>query len=186
LITLNCISIIVNAQVNDDYYEKFNDRIYFGLGLSLGNFSQLEINPLTGIWIFPQWTVGMTMQYFYKQEGSLGQMSTNNSHTIGASLYTQLIPIPDINKTFHHGPHGGLVFHYEYEYLYFNDRLIGSVNNYQQIKGWKSIQLTGFGYRHKVGGKSAIMIVLLWDINKEIYSPYFNNPFLKAYITFGF
>lgn len=169
-------------------YTKFSDRIFYGgsLGLAVGHVTQIDIMPVTGIWIFPQWSVGVGGRYsYYSHSGYVIGATTRPSrtHIWGGSVFTQILPIPDFSEVLPIDIKGGLFFHAEYEKLLINRQLVNPLVTTQPGKTWIDLYLVGLGYRQRLGEKAAFNIMLLWDVSPGSYSPYLNNPMIRINFT---
>lgn len=171
-----------------NHYERFADRLYFGgsLGLVFGNrVTQVDIMPMGGIWIFPQWTIGAGGRYTYRKDRFDlvgGRMESQSTNIWGVSAFTQLLPVPDFNKTFGIDLHGGVVFHAEYEGLYVDTKFFDATST--SGTGWINMYLVGGGWHQRVGRRAAINFLVLWDLTNNRFSPYSSNPILRFNITF--
>ena len=71
LVIFVSVSTLVFSQRKHGDFQRFSDRVYFGgsLGLAIGNrITQIDVLPQGGIWIFPQWSVGLGGRYTYRRE----------------------------------------------------------------------------------------------------------------------
>ncbi|HBI81827.1 MAG TPA: hypothetical protein DDY04_07810 [Bacteroidales bacterium] len=171
-------------------FQRFSDRIYFGgsIGLVIGNrITQIDILPQGGIWVLPQWTIGIGGRYTYRRERfNLDPLSTSlepvTTTIWGYSGFTEILPIPDFNETFGIKMRGGLVIHGEFENLYL-DRQFFDITS-PKGKGWIWMYMVGGGWRQRLGDRAAINFLILWDLTDNRYSPYTSNPILRFSITF--
>ena len=179
----------IAAQENRDHEPKeFKDRFFWGgsLGLMIGHITQIDVVPVGGLWIFPQWSVGLTGRYgFYNQRGILLTDSNRSysSHIFGGSVFSQILPIPDFSQYFSIPFRGGIVLHGEYEKLFIDRRVSNPFGNYVSGKTWTDLVLIGFGYRQRVGEKAAINMLVLWEMSNSKYSPYQQNPIIRVTFT---
>jgi len=170
--------------------KRFIDRLYAGgsLGLTFGSITQVDIVPIAGIWIIPQWTVGAGGRYSYYSHKGLfmgGSGERFRSNIWGASAFTQILPIPDLSETTPIPLKGGFFVHGETEWLYIDRSMMDPFAvDRDSGKTWIQLFLTGVGYRQKIGERAALNIMLLWDITKDTYSPYISNPMFRINITF--
>lgn len=169
-------------------FSTFSDRLFYGgaLGLAIGHITQVDVMPLAGIWIFPQWSVGVSGRYsFYNQSGYVIAPGVRNSstHIWGGSVFTQILPIPDFSEVLPVKVDGGIFFHAEYEKLFLSRRVFNPNLEVSSGKIWVDVYLIGVGYRQPLGERAAINMMLLWDVSKGDYSPYPNSPMLRLNIT---
>lgn len=169
-------------------FQRPADRIFFGgsVGLVIGSrVTQFDIVPTVGVWILPQWSLGIGGRYSYRKERfnlESGTTDPYKTHIWGVSGYTEILPIPDFYETFGINVHGGIILHGEYEGLYLDRKMIDF--NSDEGKGWVHLYLVGGGWRQRVGDKAAINFLVLWDLTDNRYSPYTTNPILRFSITF--
>lgn len=179
----------VKAQAQNGRYNSFADRLFAGgsFGLNFGSrITQIDLLPLGGIWILPQWNVGVSGRYSFRNERfnlEQGTSTPKKNHIWGVSGFTQVLPIPDLSEAFNVNIHGGLLFQCEYECLYVNKRLV-NMNDASSGKTWTNICFVGVGWRQLVGVRSAVNLVVLWDVSQNTYTPYIDNPVLRFSVTF--
>ncbi len=183
-LTSNCY-----AQGKKKEFEDFSDRIFYGgtIGLLLGTETRVDILPQVGIWVLPQWSLGVGGRYsFLKTSYSIAGIDTKplKTHIWGVSGFTQIIPVRDLDKAFGIGIHGGPIFQAEWEGLYL-DKSLGQLNeSTDNGKGWVHLVLVGAGYRFPLGDKAALNLLAMWNITDSRYSPYSSNPMLRVSINF--
>lgn len=170
----------------DDEFDKFSDRLFFGgtIGLTFGDVNQVDIVPLGGIWILPQWSVGVGGRYTYFSRRSLYQSGrVLRTHIWGFSGFTQILPISNFSDVTPIPLNGGIILHGEYEGLYLDQQMI-NVSSTLSGKTWVHLYLAGVGYRQILGERAAMNILLLWDLSNNPLSPYLSNPILRVNVTF--
>lgn len=157
------------------------DRLYAGgsMGLSVGgSVAQIDLLPVVGVWVFRQWTLGLGGRYsFRKARFSLQEGLTNgpSGHIWGASVFTQVLPIPSLHEAFGLGIDGGPLLHAEYERLWTFSH--GTRSNDQLV-------MLGAGWRQRVGPRTAMYMMVLWNLSSSAQSLYADNPVLRFCITF--
>ncbi len=169
-----------------DEFDEFSDRLFFGgtIGLTFGDVNQVDIVPLGGIWILPQWSVGVGGRYTYFSRRSIYQSGrVLRTHIWGFSGFTQILPISDFSKVTPIPLHGGIILHGEYEGLYLDQRMINASSTLAG-KTWVHLYLAGVGYRQILGERAAMNILILWDLSNNPLSPYLSNPILRVNVTF--
>lgn len=180
-----------NLVAQDERYEepeKFSDRFFWGgtLGLMVGHITQIDVVPIGGMWIFPQWSVGVAGRYgFYNQRGVLltDSKRSYSSHIWGGSVFTQVLPIPDFSEVFSIPFRGGIILHSEYEKIFIDRRVSNPFGDYVGGKTWTNLVLVGFGYWQRVGDKAGVNMLLLWEVSKNEFSPYQQNPIIRVTFT---
>jgi hypothetical protein len=171
---------LVNGQEKNEV--TWRDRLFFGgnVSLSVGSETAIELTPLVGYRITPRWSAGVGYKYeYYKSSGgTIGPYTIPSYSTsiYGGDIFTNFVFL----KNF---PTEGLSLmgQAEYESLslerkYFENpdatgRFI--INNF----------LVGGGIRQRIGRRSSINMLLLWNLNETKNSPY-SNPIIKFNFIF--
>lgn len=167
---LFCISLSSWGQGAIKKEHKLSDKLFFGagLGLQFGSITAIEITPMVGYKPIENLYLGTKGKYEYYK---------NNNYNTGTSVY------------------GGSVFgtyaffetvlaYAEYEALslesaYFDPQHIyGSGERY-----WMTSPLVGGGYLQSLGGRSKVMILLLWNLN-ETFGTYYSSPIVRISFMF--
>jgi len=189
--------LLIVSFVNNNIYsqsktkeaEKFSDKIFFGgsVGLLFGTVTRIDVLPQVGIWVIPQWAIGVGGRYTFRK-GTYGIVGEDTkpikSHIWGVSGFTQIMPVRDLDKAFGIGIHGGPIFQAEWEGLYL-DKSIGNVGTTSnEGKGWVHLVLVGAGYHFPLGDKAALNLLAMWNITDSRYSPYTSNPMLRISVNF--
>ncbi|RPH29771.1 MAG: hypothetical protein EHM93_16850 [Bacteroidales bacterium] len=183
------LSVGAAAQSRVKETKKFSDKIFYGgsIGLLFGTVTRVDILPQVGVWVIPQWAVGVGGRYTYRK-GSYGIVGEDTkplkSHIWGVSGFTQIVPFPDLDKAFRIGIHGGLIFQAEWEGLYLDKRIGNLSTTDENGKGWVHLVLVGVGYRFPLGDKAALNLLAMWNLTDSPYSPYSSNPMLRISINF--
>ena len=187
-VTFSILSIDAYAQRRHGDFQRFSDRLFFGgsIGLAVGNhLTQVDVVPMVGMWVLPQWSLGVGGRYSFRKERFnviSGESQSLKTHIWGVSGFTQILPIPDFHETFNIDVRGGILLHGEYEGLYMDKKFFDSLAS--EGKGWVHMYLVGGGWRQRIGDRAAINILLLWDLSNSRYSPYSSNPIIRFSITF--
>ena len=163
---------IDSAPGGSNQNSSFTDRLFFGgiLGLQFGSDqTYVEVAPLIGYKVSERLSTGLHLKYIYlkvhQDNNPYGNYSTN--------IYGG-------------GPFGrffiyeGLFAHLEYEIL--NMEVPDFYGGYRR-ENITSV-FVGGGYRQMLGEKSAMDIMLLYNINDGTYSPYV-NPIIQFGFAFG-
>lgn len=188
LLVIGLLAVMVSNGQERSEPKKFSDKLFFGgsLGLSVGYITQIDVVPVAGIWVIPQWSVGLGGRYsYYSHKGYAtgGPSKAYRTHIWGASAFTQIVPIPDFSEVLPIKLNGGIVFHAEYERLLIDRQRINPITSTTHGKTWVELYLVGFGYRQRLGEKSAFNIMLLWEVSKSKFSPYTQNPMIRINFT---
>ncbi|KAF0129706.1 MAG: hypothetical protein FD155_2298 [Bacteroidetes bacterium] len=141
----------------------------FGLGFSSYG-SNILISPQVGYKLTPAWEAGVRLTYnYYSYKDRLVKFSSNN---YGGGLYTSYV----IFK--------GLFVHLENELLSYQRAIItqGSVVDKERI-AVHSVFIGG-GYRQYFSSNSYASIMILYNLNETLNSPY-ENPMFRVGFGFG-
>jgi hypothetical protein len=151
--------------------ERILDRMDFGgyLGAQFGDVTYIEVSPLASYYITENFQAGLGFTYQYYSVDYDGYPDYSSS-AYGGSIFARYFVWRD------------LFAHVEYSPLYIAD--------YQYPPGvtpideapWAHDLLLGGGYRQWIGDRAAINLMLLFNVNETIYSPY-SNPIIR--IGFG-
>ncbi len=182
------IILFLGIKTSNAQSSRLKDKFFFGgaLGLTVGTITQFDFVPVAGMWVIPQWALGVGGRYsYYSQRGGslISGSQSYKAHIWGASGFTQILPIPDLSEKTPIPIRGGIFFHAEYEGLYLDRRMANPLDVNQQGKVWAELYLLGVGYRQRLGEKAALNVMLLWEIYENVYSPYPQNPMLRVYFT---
>lgn len=140
------------------------------LGLQFGTVTMIDVSPQFGYYPLEHISVGLGLTYEYIRDKRAYVYSTSgySVNIYGARLFTRLY-LPFYDPIFAHG---------ELEYMIYNDP--------SDKKKWINVTsvLAGLGYRQRLGGHSAINLMLLWNFNENENSLY-TNPIIRAGVDIG-
>ncbi len=179
-------TVTAQAQYSKNSYSSFRDRLFLGggIGMTFGDITRIDIAPVAGMWVVPQWSIGVGGRYtFYKPRYIGSSSSVSGTHIWGVSGFTQVLPFPDIGTLLNKEIGGGPILHGEYEGLYYDTKLMDPLAP-STGKQWVDILFVGGGWRQQVGDRAAINILLLWNLSGQDFTPYTSNPILRFTITF--
>jgi len=187
IMLLSCSNLFAQVKVKEK--KKLSDKIFFGgsIGMVFGTVTRIDILPEVGMWVLPQWSIGVGGRYTYRRERYNlinGESQNFKSHIWGLSGFTQIMPITDLDKVFKIGIHGGPIFQGEWEGLYLDKGNFDPNIISQEGRGWVHLFLVGAGYRFPVSEKSGINLLVLWELTNSRYTPYTTNPLLRLSINF--
>lgn len=152
----------LETQPNEDKKGIDFNRLYVGgsLGAQFGTFTFVNLSPDLGYWFTDRFTAGIGARYLYFSDSR-----TNYSTTIvGGSIFARYLITPEIFG------------HVEYEVL--NGRFDPTREKAFNI----SSLFVGGGYMQSLGDRFFTGIMLLYNVNDSVYSPY-RNPVIR--VTFG-
>jgi len=134
-----------------------------GFGLQFGDITLVEVSPTVGYLLTDNFLVGVGGRYIYFEDNTLNQDFSTNIY--GGSVFSQYFFLENF------------IAHTEYELLSletaFEEDSRVNVGSF----------FLGGGYRSSLGGNSYASILLLYNLNDDINSPY-TNPLVR--INFGF
>jgi len=148
--------------------EPFASRLFFGggLGLQFGSITLIEVSPLVGYKVTPKFSIGLSPTYkYYKYNAYYGNVETN---VFGGSIFSRYSIFENVFA------------HVEYETLFYNIQEPGYPTYRQQFNSF----FVGGGYNQRIGGNSAMYILLLWNLNDTPDSPYV-NPIIRVGFSVG-
>jgi hypothetical protein len=177
---LLCFSFIANGQAREEGgnpkrvspvsenagFKLDPDKIVVGgsFGILLGNITLIDISPTVGYLITDNLLLGVGGRYIYYSE-KVTSTFTFKTDVYGANIFAQYFFLENF------------IAHLEYELLNLEDfsRPESRVNIFSIF--------VGGGYRSMIGSNSFASILLLYNLNDDINSPY-TNPIIR--INFGF
>ena len=160
-----------NFGENSKPKETFASHLYFGggFGLQFGSMTLIEISPLAGYKITPKFSIGVSPTYkYYHYNNYYGQGLDLKTNVFGGSIFSRYFVFENIFA------------HVEYESLAYNTEVPGFTVTRQQYNSF----FVGGGYNQRIGGKSAMYILVLWNLNDTQYSPY-SNPVIRVGFSVG-
>jgi len=155
-----------------DSKRSIKDRFYVGgyLGLQFGTYTSIDISPLVGYRVTPDFNVGIGVLYTYT--------SFDYGGTIGQHGYSSWGGRLTANYTLFNF----LALGIEYQY-----RTVELYNVYEQSFEDQGVNVLflGGGIRQKVGGNTYMFLMAYYDVLQEEYSPY-NSVVLRIGVSAGF
>jgi hypothetical protein len=157
---------------NDSIPKKnpFKDKFYTGggFGLQFGDYTLVQVSPILGYRINENLSVGIGAAYQYAKSNYYN-FSTN---TYGGSVFGRYIIWRNI-------------FAYtEYEFLNIEYAELLSTNKIRKQRMNVSSIFVGGGFRQMIGENSAMVFMVLWNLDDSPYSPYV-NPVLRIGLEIG-
>jgi len=173
-----CIISIFAFKANGQYFENpekkptFKDKIYFGggLGAQFGQVTLIDFSPIIGYKLTDRFHPGIGFTYSYYNDKRYS--FPINYSTYGGSVFFDFFI------------YEGFFAHAEAEYL--NTKIytftVGS-SNYLTRREWIDSYLVGGGYFQKIGERSGIYFMILWNLNQTELTPY-SNPVMRVGFSF--
>jgi hypothetical protein len=150
------------------------ERIDFGgyLGIQFGTITLINISPLASYRITPKFHAGLGLTYQYYQDNTYNPHYSSSAY--GGSIFARYFIWRD------------LFVHLEYAPLYITNFVYyPPYTNPTGKAPWAHDILIGGGYRQWIGDKAFMSLMLLWNLNQTIYSPY-SNPIFRIGFGVGF
>ena len=165
------LNIAFYSFAQDDYYRspdeepivRFKDRLSFGggAGMQFGNQTIIEVSPKLSVKITDRFYAGIGASYSYYRinlDRIYGSGGLYKTSIYGGSTFLDYL----LTKS--------IVAHFEYESLNFEqyDNVLKEFN-----RSWVNSVFIGGGYRQYCNDdKSFIQILLLYNLNYQVNSPY--------------
>jgi hypothetical protein len=139
------------------------------LGAQFGNVTYIEISPLASYRVTDKFHAGLGLTYSYYKDNTY--IPAYSSSAYGGSIFARYFIWRD------------LFVHAEYAPLYITNFIYYPPALPDEGKApWAHDVLIGGGYRQWIGDRASINLMVLWNVNESIYSPY-SNPIIR--IGFG-
>jgi len=153
----------LNPTKKDNKFDPSRLVVGGGFGAQFGNITSVQLAPSVGYMFTDNLLAGVTGKYIYFQDRDFNYETS----MYGGGLFTQYFFLENF------------IAHAEYELL--NLEAYNAINFSEERVNVSSI-FVGGGYRSLMGGNSFVSIMLLYNLNDDINSPY-TNPILR--IGFG-
>lgn len=154
----------------NDTGERFADRLFIGggLGLQFGTSTYIEIAPIIGYKLTERLSAGLGLKYiYYKLKYSSTQSYSTNIYGGGPFVRFNVIE--------------GLFLHAEYEVLNLE---VPDIYYREYVRKNITSVFLGGGYRQMIGNSSSLDLLLLFNVNESMYTPY-PNPVIRIGFSFG-
>lgn len=169
LVSLLFISSHTIAQ-NPEHWSK---RLVFGgnLGLQFGTVTAIDLSPQIGYKVTDRLTPGIGISYqFYSDNRRVGYEF--KTHIYGGKTFVSYLLLENV------------LAHVEYEALslesvYFKTNYVPT----DPDRYWSHNLFVGGGYSHPIGAKGSIFLLVLYNLNEDINSPY-TNPVVRIGFNF--
>ncbi|MFM2206874.1 MAG: hypothetical protein RL213_849 [Bacteroidota bacterium] len=150
----------------DGQKTSLKDRIYFGgnFGLQFGTQTVIDINPICGYRLTPKFSAGIGVKYLYYRYKDRYQMYETDIY--GGSVFGRY----EVTQS---------IFAYS-EYELIN---LAVFDPYERRIDIGSM-FVGGGYSQRLGGRSSIYLMVLFNLNESSYSPY-DNPVFRMGVGIG-
>ena len=162
---------------NDNNFKFDKNRLFTGgnLGAQFGTSTFLDISPILGYYITDKFSAGIGAIYQYAGYKDRTFPAYNSNTSIyGGKLFLRYNIIESIFA------------HAEYEALNLETEYFDPMNyRHSTPRFFVHSILIGGGYRQPIGDYSSINLMVLYNINETIDSPY-RNPIIRMGFDIGF
>lgn len=173
LSVLLVLANIMYAQGEIKKKRSLSDKVFFGagLGMQFGTITAIEVSPTIGYIPVDKLYLGLRGTYEYYKNNQA--VYDNNSTSIyGGSLFAT------------YAFYQNFLLYGEYEMLslesaYFDPFYVQGDKERFLLK----TPLIGAGYMQPLGGRSKVMLLLLWNLD-ETYGLYYDNPIMRISFIF--
>lgn len=148
------------------------DRLFFGgnLGLQFGTITIIDVSPLAGYKITDRLAAGIGITYqYYNDKRFTPAFSTS---IYGGRVFSRFTVIEN------------LFAHVEYEVLNYDALFVDPYGYFNKDRVTANNFYVGGGYRQSIGGKAALEILILYNLNESAQSLY-QNPIMRMGISVG-
>lgn len=147
-----------------------SEKLFFGggLGMQFGTYTNIEIAPLVGVKITPEWLAGGGFSYQFISARNIYTNEVQSTSFYGPRVFTNYLLISDIFA------------HLEYEALSLETKYYDNMNMYPgQRRFWMDSFLIGAGYRMAISDRSSVNLMVLYNLNETSNSIY-TNPIFRV------
>lgn len=165
IISIYFCSMSIGAQ------NKIKDKIYFGggIGLSLGSYTQIAVNPLVGYKISSPFSVGVSGAYQYIKDNRY--KPSYSTYNYGGSVFARYKIFQPI--------------YLHAEYMMLNSEVYNLDGSRNRV--WIPMALLGVGLSQKISDNVFVNLQVLFDVLQDQNSPYQGgDPLFSAGIGVGF
>jgi len=180
LITIITFILVMNFNLSYGQDERsevpFKDRIFIGgnLGLQFGSATYIDISPLVGYKITEKLQAGIGVTYIYYKVKDTYYNYAYETSIYGGRLFSRYYFLDNV---FGHG---------ELEVLNMEvPQDIAGTGNFDYVRDNITSVMVGGGYAQPIGSNAALVLMVLWNLTEEQYSPY-QNPIFRIGFTAGF
>jgi hypothetical protein len=167
-------SMAAYAQEGNQPKEKFSDRLITGggIGLQFGDYTYIQVTPILGYRVTERFHAGIGLNYTYYKYNDKAYNYQYETSIYGGSIWSRYFVFENLFA--------------EATYEMLNMDVPNVINGY--YSGTKRdnipILMVGGGYAQSIGGQSALLLRILWDVIEDPYSPY-SNPIFSIGFSIG-
>jgi hypothetical protein len=150
----------------------FRNSMFTGgsLGMQFGSVIMIDVSPQFGYYPLEHISLGVGFTYQYISDRRYSPRLDINVY--GGRVFSRLY-LPVFDNVF---------AHLEYEYMAYRTNLFSLTGDQE----WINLNnfLAGAGYRQRIGGRSSINLMVLWNFNESPYNLY-SNPVIRIGADIG-
>ncbi|MCK4407285.1 MAG: hypothetical protein KAV44_06390 [Bacteroidales bacterium] len=161
-----------NSALAQQNKEPIQNRFIFGggLGLQFGTITLIDISPMVGYKITERFIAGLGFTYqYYKNSSGIPVYPVYETNIYGGSVFARYYVFRDFFA------------HAEYQLLNYEPYYVNPVDKKRVTV---PAYLIGGGYRQWLGPNVSVNILILFNLNETIDSPY-RNPIFRVGIGVG-
>jgi hypothetical protein len=157
---LTFIFSIISAQEYSREAPPLRERLFYGgnFSLQLGSITNIEVDPIIGLWIRPRLAVALGPNYSYYKD------FYQETNIFGGRAYVQYVVFRDLNNFIPLGTGTSLFIHLEDEMLSLDSR---SINVTATPRFVVNSVLSGVGLSQQIGRRASVNIMFLWTISES-------------------
>ncbi|MHB1921218.1 MAG: hypothetical protein ACYCOO_03175 [Chitinophagaceae bacterium] len=144
------------------------------LGLSFGDYTNINISPLIGYHLSDFIAAGINFNFNFVSDHTYSDGNTRNYTILGAGVFTRIYPLPQF------------YLQIQPEYNHYTAQLKSGSNVLAKETHDVPSLLMGLGYSEPIGAYSAFTLAILYDVLQNTYSPYFGRPVIQGGMDIGF
>ncbi len=187
LIPLLIISICSFIEIQAQEEEERKGQFYLApdIGLLFGTVTRIEFSPLLGYYLTNRLTLAGGFRYeYYKDSRNYYGYTSYSTSIYGPRLQARFILIHNIDNILPIRLNAGLFILAEQEFLSLERRYFDFPNYDEDGRFFKPITLIGGGISQQAGRNSFFNVMVLYDLNNDISSPYV-NPIIRIGFQIG-
>ncbi len=173
IISLYTFLFFLTIRLQGQYFETpkkkepIKDKLFFGggIGLQFGTVTLIEVAPIVGYKVTPRFQPGIGLTYSYYNDNRYTYPV--NYSTYGGSVFARFFLFE------------GLFAHAEAEALNIKVYYSATATSREWIENY----LIGGGYFQKMGERSGMYLLVLWNLNQTDLTPY-ANPVIRIGFSF--
>ncbi len=170
----------------DDDNKKGRFFIAPDIGLLIGTVTSIELSPMLGYYVTNRFSVAAGFRYeYYKDSRAYFGLEPYKTSIYGPRAQVRYTFIENIDNILPLKMYTALFVQAENETLSLESEYFGFPNYSDEGRFWKNFTLIGGGLRQPAGRNFFLNMVILWDIDNSIVSPY-NNPILRIGFQYNF